>query len=56
MKTAILIDTGANVLEIKSDNVHWVPISLLVTKNQVENDYEDVIDLSQDDISWLNDW
>ncbi|KEZ23280.1 DegV family protein [Ureaplasma diversum] len=47
MKTAILIDTGANVLENKHENVYWIPISLLITKDNKEIDCEDVKDVSQ---------
>ncbi|AAF30598.1 unique hypothetical [Ureaplasma parvum serovar 3 str. ATCC 700970] len=35
MKTAILIDTGANVLDIKDDNVYFVPIQLIIREQQI---------------------
>ncbi|MEJ3572018.1 DegV family protein [Ureaplasma urealyticum] len=53
MKTAILIDTGANVLDIKDDNVYFVPIQLIVKEHQVEQQLKDVIDVSQEQLKQI---
>jgi len=53
MKTAILIDTGANVLDIKDDNVYFVPIQLIIREQQIEKELKDVIDVSQEQLKQI---
>lgn len=54
MKSAILIDTGANVLDIKDENVFFIPISIIASyPNKQEKEHKDVIEISQDQLNQL---
>ncbi|MCV3743418.1 DegV family EDD domain-containing protein [Ureaplasma sp. ES3154-GEN] len=50
MKTAILIDTGANVVDFNLPDVYFIPIGLTIKNryNGEENVYDDVLDVSQE--------
>ncbi|MCV3754284.1 DegV family protein [Ureaplasma zalophigenitalium] len=50
MRTAILIDSGANVLDLEHPDVYFIPIGLTIRNRNTgeENAYDDVLDVSQD--------
>ncbi|MCV3728653.1 DegV family protein [Ureaplasma miroungigenitalium] len=50
MRTAILIDSGANVLDLEHPDVYFIPIGLTIRNRSTgeENVYDDVLDVSQD--------
>ncbi|WP_031489097.1 DegV family protein [Ureaplasma canigenitalium] len=54
MKTAILIDTGANVLDIKDENVFYIPIGLTIKEHGCNEVFKDDVDaVSQEDLKNL---
>lgn len=50
MKTAVLIDTGANVLSIRNGNIFFVPISIILNDKNNEKSLKDVIEVSQEEL------
>lgn len=50
MKTAVLIDTGANVLSIRNENIFFVPISIILNDKNSEKSLKDVIEVSQEEL------